>query len=54
MLEEVLCAFALNVWSCLQMKVLMLERRELNLFSDFFFFLMQRLNLTAFCFPACK
>lgn len=37
-LEEVLCAFALNVWSCLQMKVLMLERRELNLFSDYFFF----------------
>lgn len=37
MLEEGLCAFALNVWSYLQMKVIMFERKELNLFSLFFF-----------------
>lgn len=38
MLEEGLCAFALNVWTCLQMKVTMCEGEELRLFSDFFYY----------------
>lgn len=38
MLEEGLCAFALNAWSCLQMIVTMLEGKELHLFSNFFYF----------------
>lgn len=38
MLEEGLCAFALNVWTYLQMKVTMCEGEELCLFSDFFYY----------------
>lgn len=46
----------LRMWSCFQMKVILVERKELNEFPNFKKLLIQCRNsdLTAFCFPARK